>query len=481
MDDYMFTTIKVVFRHEDTQLYGAILPDELTNEAIKDSESYKEYYVIASGAELPKTKASVKKKRVGSDMLKTPPTKGKRLKTSTKAAKTAKMKQPAKTSKAKGLTVLSEKSSKEEDDDEVAVNDDDDENDDDDNDNVDQDDDGQEYDEHDDEEQGDDDEQTDSDNNGDDFVHPKFSTQDEEDKKEDSFDPRVQTPSHVESTDDEDSDEEIQDANVEGDKMNEEETNEEAEVDALYKDMNVNLEGRDTEMTDAPCTIIQTTQVIEDTYVIITLVNPEGQQQSSSVSSVFVSNMLNPSPDIVKEQVKAKVSKILPKIKKTINEQLEAEVLTCSSNESKTSPAIAANLSELEMKKILIDKMESNKSIHKSNEQKNIYKALVDAYKSDKLIIDIYGDIFRLKGHRVDELRQSTLPRFRRTHIRSFIMEFLKIIPNEETYQHLIGFKNQANLLLMIMIEQEFLLMLMDLVQSWLGSLAQMEDQLDII
>ncbi|GJT59650.1 hypothetical protein Tco_1003183 [Tanacetum coccineum] len=43
--------------------------------------------------------------------------------------------------------------------------------------------------------------------------------------------------------------------------------------------------------------IIQTTQVIEDTHVIITPVNPEGQQHSSSVSSGFISNMLNPSPD----------------------------------------------------------------------------------------------------------------------------------------------------------------------------------------
>ncbi|GKD12169.1 hypothetical protein Tco_1196576, partial [Tanacetum coccineum] len=42
-DDYMFTMIKVVSRHEDTQLYGTMLPDELTNEAIKDFESYKEY------------------------------------------------------------------------------------------------------------------------------------------------------------------------------------------------------------------------------------------------------------------------------------------------------------------------------------------------------------------------------------------------------------------------------------------------------
>ncbi|GJZ74967.1 hypothetical protein Tco_0639432 [Tanacetum coccineum] len=50
-------------------------------------------------------------------------------------------------------------------------------------------------------------------------------------------------------------------------------------------------------MTNVARTIIQTTQVIEDTHVIITPVNPEGQQQSSSMSSGFVSNMLNPTPD----------------------------------------------------------------------------------------------------------------------------------------------------------------------------------------
>ncbi|GJU85699.1 hypothetical protein Tco_1293245 [Tanacetum coccineum] len=439
------------------KLYGAILPDELTNEAVKDSESYKEYYAIASGAEPPKTKASVKKKQVGSDMLKTPLTKGKRLKTSAKAAKTAKKKQLAKTSKAKGLTVLFEKSNDEEDDDEVGMNEDDEDNDDDGDDADDQDDDDQDNDDQENDGQNDedqDDEQTDSDNDGDDFVHPKFSTHDGENKEEDSFYPQVQTPPMLNPLDDEDSDEEIQDANVEGDKMNEEETNEEAEVDALYRDVNVNLEGRDTEMTDAPRTIVQTTQVIEDTHVIITPVNPEGQQQSSSMSSGFVSNMLNPSlntcidslfnlntestslvdvpvttfaachlgycntlpppptpfiticnktlvsthqlfqkfnqtnqfaaavssipsivdaylankmheavktADQVKEQVKAQVSKILLKIEKTVNEQLEAEVLTRSSNESKTSHAVAANLSELELKKILIDKMESNK------------------------------------------------------------------------------------------------------------------------
>ncbi|GJT43819.1 hypothetical protein Tco_0952534 [Tanacetum coccineum] len=73
--------------------------------------------------------------------------------------------------------------------------------------------------------------------------------------------------------------------------------------------------------------------------------------------------------DQVKEQVKAQVSKILPKIEKTINEQLEAEVMTRSSTESKTSLAIAANLSELELKKILIDKMESNKNDKDKDEE----------------------------------------------------------------------------------------------------------------
>ncbi|GKE41797.1 hypothetical protein Tco_1469081 [Tanacetum coccineum] len=77
--------------------------------------------------------------------------------------------------------------------------------------------------------------------------------------------------------------------------------------------------------------------------------------------------------------------------------------MTRSSTESKTSLAISANLSKLEMKKILIEKMESNKSIRRSNEQKNLYKALVEAYESDKLILDTYGDTVSFKRHRDDE------------------------------------------------------------------------------
>ncbi|GKG10800.1 hypothetical protein Tco_0342200 [Tanacetum coccineum] len=102
----------------------------------------------------------------------------------------------------------------------------------------------------------------------------------------------------------------------------------------------------------------------------------------------------------VKDQVKVQVSKMLPRIEKMVNEQLKVEVMTRSSNESKTSHAVAAKLSELELKKILIDKIERNKSIHRSNEQTNLYNASVEAYKSDKLILETYGETVIFKRRR---------------------------------------------------------------------------------
>nr|GEX01748.1 retrotransposon protein, putative, Ty1-copia subclass [Tanacetum cinerariifolium] len=492
-DDHMFTTIKVFSRHQDTQQYGAILPNELTNEAIKNSKSYKEYYAIALGVEPPKTKASVRKKQVSSDTTMHPPT--------AKADKPVKEKQPAKTSKAKRLTVLSEvalteaeqmklatkriliqtyishasgsgadegtgnipgvpdvptyasgddqiswKSSEEDGNEEVNmskhVDDDvDDQSDDDDN-------------------QNDDDEKTNSDNNDDDFVHPKFSTHNNEDKEEESFDPMVQTHSHVENTDDEDNDEDSHGMNVEGDELDDEGENEKDDSNKLYKDVNINL---------------------EDTHVIITPFSPEGQQQSSPMSSRFVSNMLKLSPGI--DSIFNLNTESTSRVDVTITTTAEPPLLSATTlhppstpiithlqqtpvpsptnvpssslqdlpnfgslfgfdhrlkaleanfskfmqtnqfakaissipsivdkyldnrmNEAvKTSHAIAANLSELELKKILIDKMERNKSIHISAEQKNLHKALVEAYESDKLILDTYGDTVTIKRRRDDQ------------------------------------------------------------------------------
>nr|GEW65852.1 hypothetical protein [Tanacetum cinerariifolium] len=76
-----------------------------------------------------------------------------------------------------------------------------------------------------------------------------------------------------------------------------------------------------------------------------------------------------------------------------MNEQLEAEVLTRSSNSSKTSYAVA----KMEPKKILIEKMEGNKSIHRSDEQMNLYKALVEAYESDKTSYAVAADFSKME------------------------------------------------------------------------------------
>ncbi|GKC14639.1 hypothetical protein Tco_1011421, partial [Tanacetum coccineum] len=169
-DDLMFTIIRVISKHQDTQT------SKLKSTKKKaDSES---------STKMKPTQAS----------------KGKRIKTSAKGDIPAKKKQSA--TKSKSLTVLfegaltetehmkialersktkqhnSHKSRDEEDGDEVNMGDDND----DDADN--QDDDDQEHDDQDDEEQDDVNEQTNLDNDGDDFVHPKLSTYDEEYKEE---------------------------------------------------------------------------------------------------------------------------------------------------------------------------------------------------------------------------------------------------------------------------------------------------------
>nr|GFA54457.1 hypothetical protein [Tanacetum cinerariifolium] len=126
----------------------------------------------------------------------------------------------------------------------------------------------------------------------------------------------------------------------------------------------------------------------------------------SNISSIVHQYMHQQMPKAIREvktQVKAQVTRILPRIEESMNAQLEAEVLTRSSHSSRTSYAVAADLSEMELKKILIDKMEGNKSIQRSDEQRNLYKALVEAYDADKTILDTYGESAILKRRREED------------------------------------------------------------------------------
>nr|GEX62034.1 hypothetical protein [Tanacetum cinerariifolium] len=432
-DDQMFTTIKLVSRHQNTQQFSAMLPIELTNADIKNSDAYKEYYAVATGATPPKTKASVRKTKSSFETTFTP--------SPTAAAVTrlftfAKGKQPATTSKANSLTALSEVAMTEAQQLKLATKSSLHDEGDDGNDN-----DQEEGDDEDDQEEGSDDEQA-SNEEGKEFIHPILSTHDEEETRdEESFDPILKTP---ENTDDEGNGKENLGMNV----GREEGQDEEDDADELYRDVNINHEGRGVQMAD-----VHTTQEFEDSHVNLTPVNPDGQQQSSSVPSQFVTSMLNSTPDAgienqfagavssipgivqrymdqqmneavktidenmhkiikeqVKEQVKVQVSKILPKIEQNVNEQLEAKGFTRSSNSSNTSSTVADDLSELELKKILIEKMKGNKFIHRSNEQRNLYKALVEAYESNKIILDTYGDRVTLKRRCDDDVDKDKEP-----------------------------------------------------------------------
>nr|GEZ25472.1 reverse transcriptase domain-containing protein [Tanacetum cinerariifolium] len=73
-DDALFSTIKVVSRHQATQQYGAILPIELTTNEIRNSKAYQEYYACAMGEAAPKPKASARKKKGDSASSTTTPT-----------------------------------------------------------------------------------------------------------------------------------------------------------------------------------------------------------------------------------------------------------------------------------------------------------------------------------------------------------------------------------------------------------------------
>nr|GEY23229.1 hypothetical protein [Tanacetum cinerariifolium] len=337
-DDQMFTTIKL------------------------------ECYAVATGTIPPKTKESVRKMKSSSDTTVTPPptaATGTRLSTSAKDEGT-------------GIIPGVPDVPTEESDEEISWI----SNDEQDDDYVDEGSDNQD----DDDAQDDNDDDQDSDKEGEEFIHPGLSIHDaEETKDEESFDPITKMP---ENTDNKGNDEENLGLNV-GRKEGQDEENDE---DELYRDVNINLEGRVVQMDDSdrPC--------------------DEAQAENEEFLKNLDENIQKIIKEQVKEQVKVQVSKILPKIEQTVNEKLEAKVLTWSSNSSKTSYAVAADLLEIELKKILIKKMEGDKSIHRSNKQGNLYKALVEAYESNKIILDTYRNTVTLKRRHDDDVDKDEEP-----------------------------------------------------------------------
>nr|GEU57239.1 hypothetical protein [Tanacetum cinerariifolium] len=502
-DDMLFSTIKVVSRHQNTQQYGLILPIKLTTEDIRNTKAYKEYYACATREAAPKPKASARRKRSDSDTSITPPTATPTpitnvvavlrllllLKENNQLEQKVHM-TPQSTDEGTGSKPGVQDIPSDDSEEEISWNSSNDED-------VNaqdkdiNDDEGDQNDESDDGKEDDDDDQDDTERDDDD---------DDNDNKEEIA--KIDEPEDTESGE----------GDVEETKSDEESAKEETRekeeesfdpISRTSKDSEDDDKGKEDQGLRGRG--LQVSQDIEDSHVTLTLVYPDGQQESSSVSS-FVTSMLNPISDagvesifttasssvaplptpiptmtpsiiisittashplipptpipsvsnilgivhqymnqqmheavrvavqiqtdrlydsyqrendeflktiddnmkrIIKEQVKSQVKdqvlRILPRIKQSVNAQLESEVLTRSSHSSRTSYAVATDLTEMELKKILIDKMEGNKSIQRSDEQQNLYKALVDTYEADKTILETYGDTAILKRRCEDD------------------------------------------------------------------------------
>ncbi|GKB13968.1 hypothetical protein Tco_0847891 [Tanacetum coccineum] len=307
----MFNTIRVISRHQDTQIYGTILLDVLTNQEMLDSKAYKEYYAVASGTEPSKAKPKYKKKAyepvIPSKSKSAPTSKGKRLKSPAKTqfhsshasgpgngvdtqSKLPDEQQQKISGTDEGAGDKPEvpdvpKYNLESDEESWTFNQD-------------------EEDADEESDVNDDSEETKSDNDGDNLTYPTLSTyktddeeeeedktdnEEEEEEKADNdeiySDQRVFTPPEYELTDEDEENQEGDDQDMEGE-------HEQDDEDDLYRDVNINLERSDVEMTNA-----QANQDTEDSHVILTPVLPVVHQQSSSVSSDLVSKFINPSPD----------------------------------------------------------------------------------------------------------------------------------------------------------------------------------------
>ncbi|GJT12238.1 hypothetical protein Tco_0859280 [Tanacetum coccineum] len=216
--------------------------------------------------------------------------------------------------------------------------------------------------------------------------------------------------------------------------MDEEETNKEEEANELYRDVNVNFEERDTEMIDALLANVQTTQVIEDTHVIITAATPEVQQQNVPVTPnvemppSFVTTLPPPPIHFIQPQQQTPFStptivpstslQNLPTFDSVFKFEDRVKALEDDFSEFKQTNQVAAAVSSIpdiidtylanKMNEVVKTVVQLLSDKHRSeaqanNEDKTLYKALVDAYETDKDILETYGGIVTFKRRRDDK------------------------------------------------------------------------------
>ncbi|GJU35904.1 hypothetical protein Tco_1184258 [Tanacetum coccineum] len=113
----------------------------------------------------------------------------------------------------------------------------------------------------------------------------------------------------------------------------------------------------------------------------------------------------------ITKQVKIQFPHILPKemsnfaplvIKIMVTESLEHAVLAKESLQLKSTYEAAASLTEFELKKILIDKIDESQSYLTATEHRECYDGLIKSYDLDKSLFSTYDKVYSLKRSQKD-------------------------------------------------------------------------------
>ncbi|GJU70322.1 hypothetical protein Tco_1256581 [Tanacetum coccineum] len=86
-----------------------------------------------------------------------------------------------------------------------------------------------------------------------------------------------------------------------------------------------------------------------------------------------------------------------PVIHSTITESLKNVVLAKSSSQPQSTYEAATSLTEFELKKIMLNKLEKSKSYRAAKDYRNLYDALIKSYQLDKDLFNSYGKTYSLK------------------------------------------------------------------------------------
>nr|GEX22538.1 hypothetical protein [Tanacetum cinerariifolium] len=191
----------------------------------------------------------------------------------------------------------------------------------------------------------------------------------------------------------------------------------------LYDDVNVNFGNEDTEMTNADqvnneiaslmdTTAHHATTILEITSSLITptpipppFFNPLSKQATPTPTPT-ASETTTSFPALLDFASLFKLNERVTNLEKDMSEIKQVDQEEAQAKKKKyielVDSTAAATLSEFELTKILIDKIERNKSYDIADHKRKLYNPLVKSYQIDKDLFDSYGKVFSLKRSRDD-------------------------------------------------------------------------------